>query len=172
MIGVNIYHYLIYNQNITQSYDYLFISLGQDLKGNCEFTIHVAYVNILRYVVRPIFVFCTFCWNAIFVSKCFGMFLGVKLFAQRYVSSLLIIFVLRVCERHCIQNFIFLPLFILQCRELGHLSAFSYKSVGSHAVNLAARDQTWTQVRRPCMDIELSLIFLVSFLEIATSLIL
>ena len=38
-------------------------------------------LKYLRYVVKQIFVFCTFRRNAMFVSKCLGMFFGVKLFA-------------------------------------------------------------------------------------------
>ena len=44
----------------------------------------------LRYEVKQIFVFCTFRRNAMFVSKCLGMFFGVKLFAYGYISLLLI----------------------------------------------------------------------------------
>ena len=38
-------------------------------------------LKYLRYVVKQIFVFCTFRRNAMFVSKCLGMFFAVKLFA-------------------------------------------------------------------------------------------
>ena len=38
-------------------------------------------LKYLRYVVKQIFVFCTFRRNAMFVSKCLGIFFGVKLFA-------------------------------------------------------------------------------------------
>ena len=38
-------------------------------------------LKYLLYVVKQIFVFCKFRRNAMFVSKCLGMFFGVKLFA-------------------------------------------------------------------------------------------
>ena len=37
--------------------------------------------TILKPAFKQIFVFCTFRRNAMFVSKCLGMFFGVKLFA-------------------------------------------------------------------------------------------
>ena len=44
-------------------------------------TLPIQILKYLRYVVKQIFVFCTFRRNAMFVSKCLGMFFGVKLFA-------------------------------------------------------------------------------------------
>ena len=50
----------------------------RDTKEDVE---ELQILKYLRYVVKQIFVFCTFRRNAMFVSKCLGMFFGVTLFA-------------------------------------------------------------------------------------------
>ena len=58
------------------------VELERYCGGVCiNFVVALGILKYLRYVVKQIFVFCTFRRNAMFVSKCLDMFFGVKLFA-------------------------------------------------------------------------------------------